>query len=510
MKYVLTNEEMRYADEYTIQTLGVPSLTLMERAGEGLADEAERLAPTGKILCVCGGGNNGGDGFVCARILKQRGRETEVLFLGEKMSKDCRLNAEKWKKESGLTRTDFSENEEIALSIDCLFGTGFHGRLEGIYAQTAERLNAMKQSGMKILSADIPSGLDGKSGLAEGVVVKADVTLCIGEFKTGVLLNDGLDYAGKVLRKDIGIVLPKGTKNSYAFLSDAEYAAELLPARKRNSHKGTYGRAAIVAGSFAYTGAAYLASAACLRSGVGYTTLFTPESLLPYYVWKQPEILLQPVCGGKDFVFEKEKFEGVLSYDSIAYGMGMGISKEVAKGAAYLLKWYTGKLILDADGLNSLASYKKEELARLFGEKKCELLLTPHVKEFSRLSDKSVEEILSDGIHAPVEFCENFPSSVLLKNAATVITDGKRIVVNLSGNSGQAKGGSGDVLAGLIAGLCASGTSVFDGACLGAYIVGNAAEKASEKMGERSLTATDVISYLGASFLCLENKKTPV
>lgn len=504
MKYVLTNEEMRSADEYTIQTLGVPSATLMERAGEALADEAEKLVPTGNILCVCGGGNNGGDGFVCARILKQRGREAEVLFLGEKMSEDCRLNAEKWQEVSGVTRTEFPENKKIALAVDCLFGTGFHGRLEGVYAQTVERLNEMKKLGMKILSADIPSGLDGKSGLAEGVAVQADVTLCIGEFKTGVLLNDGLDYAGQVLRKDIGIVLPKNTKNSYAFLSDLEYAAELLPARRRNSHKGTYGRAAIVAGSFAYTGAAYLSAAACLRSGVGYTTLFTPEELLPYYVWKQPEILLQPVCVGREFVFEKEKFEEVLSYDSIAYGMGMGISKEVAKGAAYLLKSYMGKLILDADALNSLAAYKKEEFARLFGEKKCELLLTPHVKEFSRLSGKTVAEILSDSVYAPIEFSEKYAVSVLLKNAATVITDGKRTAVNVSGNSGQAKGGSGDVLAGLIAGLCASGTSVFDGACLGAYIAGNAAEKATEEIGERALMATDVISYLGASFLDLE------
>ena len=281
---------------------------------------------------------------------------------------------------------------------------------------------------------------------------------------------------------------------------EKEIARKMLPSRKRNSHKGTYGKAAIVAGGEKYTGAAYLSTAACLRSGAGYTALFTPKGVLSYYVLKAPEALLIPSNDGGMFEFNKETFDSLLSYDAIAYGMGMGASEEVFKGAEYLLKEYKGKLILDADALNALALHR-EAIDELFANKKCEVVLTPHLGEFSRLTGKSVEDISKDGIFVAQSFAKKLGASILLKNAVSVITDGDRVAMNATGNSGQAKGGSGDVLSGVIAGLCASGAGVFDGAACGAYLVGNAAEIAAREIGEYSLLATDVIARLGKAFL---------
>ncbi len=260
----------------------------------------------------------------------------------------------------------------------------------------------------------------------------------------------------------------------------------LLPKRKRDSHKGCYGKAAIVAGSKEYTGAAYLAAVACLRTGVGYTTLFVPENILPYYILKAPEALLKP------FAFKRETWEGLLAYDSIAYGMGMGVSESVARCAVWLIGHYEGKLILDADGLNSLVAYCGGELTEIFARKKCDVVITPHIKEFSRLTSESAST-----------FAKKHKINVLLKSAVSVIANERETWRNETGNSGQAKAGTGDVLSGVIAGLCATGLSGFDGARLGAYLVGKTAEIAVKDIGEYSLVATDLIAYLGKAFLYL-------
>ncbi len=509
MNYVLTNDEMRRADGYTIEKLGVPSLTLMERAGLALANEAERLAPKGEILCVCGGGNNGGDGFVCARILKARGRQTDIVCFAQKTSADCLAMQKKWLEGGGEILSEFPE-EEYALVIDCLFGTGFHGRLTGKEEGFALQINLLKGKGAKVLSADIPSGVNGANGRVDGVAVRADVTLCLGELKIGALAGDGLDYAGACKRADIGIVLPDG---EYYRLVDREEVGLLLPKRRRNSHKGSYGRAAIVAGSAEYTGAAYLSAAAylaaagCLRAGAGYTTLFLPKDILPYYILKLPEILLCESNEGGRYAFNEEIMRKLLSYDSVAFGMGMGASQEVCRGVEWLLSHYEGRLILDADGLNSLAAYGEPYVA--FAAKKCDVLVTPHAKEFSRLSGYTMEEIAKEGGRLAVEFAKKTGANVLLKNALTVITDGKEKVLNSTGCSGQAKGGSGDVLSGVLAALCAQGANTLQAAKIGAYLTGKAAELAAAQIGEYSLTASDVIAYLGRAFLFVtENADT--
>ncbi len=504
MKYVLTGAEMREADRYTVERLGAPSLYLMEKAGEALAEEAETLAPRGKIVCVCGGGNNGGDGFVCARMLLKRERDVEVVFFADKSSPECEINRSEFEMLGGRIVRELPDGK-ISLVVDCLFGTGFHGELAESYERIVEAVNALREKGTRVLAADIPSGVNGDHGGAARTAVRADVTLCFGELKTGVLSGDGPDFSGEVKRADIGIKLPRLEEDdyAYAFLADGEYVSRLLPKRKRNSHKGTYGKTAIVGGSARYSGAPYLSATAALRGGAGYVTLFLPETLLPYYYVKSPELLLESVSRGDSIVFQEEFFEKLLAYDSIAYGMGAGVSEDVAKGASYLVENYTGKLLLDADGLNSLAKYGKDSVKTLFAKKKCDVIVTPHVKEFSRMSELTATGILSESANVAKAFAREYGITVLLKNATSVITDGKRTALNVTGTSAQAKAGSGDVLSGLIASLCAEGLSAFDGGALGAYLCGKAAELASKRTGEYSLLASDTAAHIGEAFLSL-------
>ena len=282
---------------------------------------------------------------------------------------------------------------------------------------------------------------------------------------------------------------------------DSNKVFACIPKRKRDSHKGDYGRALIIAGSEQYTGAAYLAAAACLRAGAGYTTLCVPQSILPYYILKAPEILLKATNEGGRYAFNADFMQEICACESIAYGMGMGVSEEVQKGAVYLIENYTGRLIIDADGLNSLALLGESGLQRVFARKKCDILLTPHAKEFSRLIGAETQTILQNREGYLVAFAQKYGVSLLLKGAHTLLTDGAQIAVNTAGCSGQAKGGSGDVLAGVIAGLCAQGATAFDGGYIGAFLTGKASEIACKETGEYSLTATDEINALGRAFL---------
>ncbi len=497
MKYILTNLQMREADSFTIREKGMPASVLMGGAGSALADEVKALDGQGKVLCVCGGGNNGGDGFVCARMLTSAGFSVDVFCVADKFSKECETQYRKWLAVGGKLLEGIPAEPYLAV-VDCLFGTGFHGKAEGKAEETILAINALKKEGATVISADIPSGVNGENGVATGAAVQADITVCIGELKTGVLLADGIDCAGFVKRADIGIHLPRG---DYATLVDREWAKGRLPLRKRNSHKGSYGRAAIVAGSITYTGAAYLSAVACLKSGAGYTALFAPQELLPLYALKAPELLLCPSSKGGTYAFNEEMLRPLLAYDSVAFGMGMGRSEEVYKGVAWLLENYEGKLLLDADGINSLADYGNLDLLE---KKKCALVLTPHAKEFSRLSGLSLAEIFEGGTALAQAFAKEHRCTLLLKGATSIIADGERLSLSNAGNSGQAKGGSGDVLSGVIAALLAQGCDGYAASGLGAYLTGTAAALAASEIGEYSLTASDIVAHLGKAFLSLQ------
>lgn len=467
----LTSEEMRAADGYTINTPGVTSQTLMQRAGAAIADEVCKVAkPDGKILIVCGVGNNGGDGYVCARELIDRGFNVSVYAFDGKLSPDCEREKAKY---NGTYSRDISGD----IIVDCIFGTGLTRRVEGEYAVVIERIN---KSGALIISADIPSGLCGDNGLALGCAVRADITVAIAEYKTGFFLNDGLDLCGKIIKKDIGIVCPN---KNYALVNYMPCGA--FEKRKRNTHKGSFGTASIVAGSERYVGAAVLAAEAALKSGCGYVKLATCEKLKYAMAVKFPQIIYT----------EKPDFAS----QALAVGCGLGVSRELYETISFILKNYCGKLVLDADALNTISKYG----ADILKDKNCEAILTPHVKEFSRLCGLSVEEVIENPIKCAKDFALEYKVIVVLKSASTVICDGRRTVISARGTSALAKGGSGDMLTGFMCGALARGVDAFDGAVSSVHALGLAAEIASLKKTDFCATATDIIKNLHFSVMRL-------
>lgn len=461
---LLSNEEMRRADEAAMRAL--PPLTLMERAGRAIAEEAREYGSD--FLVVCGSGNNGGDGYVAARYLKEWGFDVSVLAVFSPKSEDCRAMAALWQ-DGVLGRFP---RRRYGVVIDCLFGTGLSRPLQGDAAEAVSFINRM---GAFVLSADIPSGINGDNGMTMGTAVKADKTVAIAYAKRGCLMADGLDCCGKLVVKDIGIPSDEG-------IEVLEDISPYFPPRKRNVHKGTFGRACLIAGSMAYSGAGLLALSALLKTGVGYAELNTGRDVLPHYIGKFPEAILS-VMG--------EDREHLLGAKSVGIGCGLTVSPKVYEELCFLFERYEGTLVIDADGLNSLAKFGVQALKH----KACKVVLTPHPKEFSRLSGKSLAEIVADPVGEARAFAKKYGVTVLLKGASSVITDGEKSYLNVAGSPALAKGGSGDVLTGLITGLCAR-LSPLEGAAVGAYLLGRAGERAEKKRGAYCATATDVLEEI--------------
>ena len=475
MKYAYSNQQMRRFDEAAIAA-GTPALMLMERAGRALAQavsEACHRLGAGDALFVCGGGNNGGDGFVAARILHEAGEEVAVLCLAQKFSPDCAAVKAQYKGEL-LGRIP---RRRYALIVDCLFGTGLARPVEGESAALVDFING---SGAYVIACDLPSGLM-EGGIAGETCVRADETVTMGQLKQALLLSDGADVAGKISVADIGI---PAVENGAEVWENADVKA-FFPRRRSNTHKGSYGTACILAGG-AYSGAAFLAAGACLKSGAGYTKLCVSGELYPHAIGKLPAAVLR----------EYKAIDGdILGADALAVGMGSGVSEQLYVYIAELLTNYTGTLVLDADALNTISAYGTEVLSK----RACRVVLTPHPKEFSRLAECSVKEVLADPVGMAKEFAARFGVTVLLKNNRSVITDGVRVAVNPTGSPSLAKGGSGDVLSGLLVGTCARGVQPFEAACVASYLLGRAGELAAREMGEYAPDPSDTIAFLAAA-----------
>lgn len=460
MKTYLTNEQMRIADLETMKT--VAPLELMERAGRAVADEAQQHGSS--FLIVCGSGNNGGDGYVAARYLMERGYRVDICQVGQPKSAECVANASLYKG----AYVDFTDSYDVI--IDCLFGTGLARNVEGKYKEIIQAIN---RSSSFVLSVDAPSGLNGTSGQVMGTCVKADLVLAIAYEKVGFILGDGIDVCNKIKVADIGIYSKEGN-----FVLEEEELSKFFPKQKRNVHKGTFGKATLIAGSMKYSGAAMLALSSLLKMGTGYTELCLEKEVLPYFIGKYPEAILT----------SREAFKA--DAKAIGIGSGCGVSRELYDLIVGALKCQS-TLVIDADGLNSLSMYGLECLK----EKTAKVIITPHIGEFVRLSKKSKEEILSDPIGYAKDFAKEYGVVVLLKNAVSVITDGESVYLNVTGTPALAKGGSGDVLCGIVTGL-ATRLSPLESAFVGAYLLGKAGEESAKKNGEYSSQASDVVKEL--------------
>ena len=475
MKQAYSYEEMREADRNTIEAAGVTPLQLMMRAGKALKDAVlgamERIKEN-EVLFVCGGGNNGGDGFVAAQMLFDMGKTVSVLCLTERFTREC-LTAKRRYEGDILGRIP---RRKYRIVVDCVFGTGISRAPEGVYAALIEFIGSC---GAYVIAADVPSGL-GENGVAFTPCVTADETMCMGQMKTALLLEEGADRAGKITVVDVGIA---AVGHGADVLEDKEIRA-FFPRRKNNVNKGDFGTACILAGSSAYSGAAFLSAGACLKSGAGYTRLEVAEDMFPYAIGKLPACILRKFDANN---------EEILSCESIALGMGAGVTQKLFAFLKKLFSEYTGTLILDADALNAIAKFG---LNLLSVPRTCKLVLTPHLKEFSRLSGIQIFDIRRDMVGIAKKFAKKFDLTLLLKSNSSVITDGVRVTLNATGSPAQAKGGSGDVLSGFLAGTCARGISPFDACCVAAYVCGRAGEIAASEVGEYCCDASDLITYI--------------
>ncbi len=478
---------MRKADGEAVEK-GTPSLELMERAGKALAEHTRRIMKEknfSDVLFVCGGGNNGGDGFVAARILDGQDVDIAVLCLAGKFSHDCAANAKRYKGElfGRIPRRRY------AFIVDCILGTGVKSHPTG---EAEELINFINNSGAYVLSCDLPSGLS-ENGVALFPCVKAAETLTVGGMKNALLLADGADVAGKISVADIGLNLCGGAE-----VWESGDVKTLFPPKKSHSNKGNFGSAAILA-TCNTLGAPLLAAGAALKSGAGYTDIYMTSCSVPcedgakLASFQAVDELHRVLCAAKYPACRFTFYDGEPIFaDAVAFGMGAGVGEGTRTILSELLSTYKGTLVLDADALNTLALFGKEPLKA----RQCKVIVTPHIKEFARLADKTVEEVLIKSVELAEGFATEYGVTVVLKNNRTIVTDGTRTAIMTAGSPALSKGGSGDALAGLLAGTCARGVSPFEAACASCFLLGRAGELAEEKFGQYASNASDVIDLL--------------
>lgn len=499
---------MREIDRTTIDEMGISSLVLMENAGLGLVDEIEKRTKGQrlKVTVVCGPGNNGGDGMVAARHLSERGHEV-VTFLAvprSSFSGDAKIQLRTLTRLGGDVNVlsspssyerAFRRAGDSDVAIDSLFGTGLGKNVEGKWAQCVRIINSCP--GL-VISADIPSGLDARTGHPLGECVTADVTVTFGLLKTGLVLFPGAQFAGEVVVADIGI--PRSVIEemdlSGSILGPGP-VERLYSERWPDTHKGTYGHLLLCCGSAGKLGAGILASRGALRAGAGLVTLCVPASALHEVDAATPEVMTAPLPETAEGSFSRLGANGLkkLIYDRDAVAIGPGISTdpEVGDLVREVLSWQGFPAVVDADALNVLDG--NLELLRPRGP---DTVLTPHPGEMSRLLGSNTTDVQSDRIGAALECAGRCQSVVVLKGAGTVVAHPEgTYYINTTGNPGMASGGTGDVLTGMIGALLARGCSALDSAAAAVYLHGAAADMAAERITEHALTASDIIDSLG-------------
>ena len=484
MKEILSVENMRKSDAHTIATK-TPSLELMYRAGKAVADSVEWRAPVG---IVCGYGNNAGDGYVIALELKKRGVDCALILIGDRFSADGKYYFDKCI-ESSIPYEIYSDSTDLSrfsTLADCIFGTGFSGDVRGIAKEVVEKYNAT--DAYKV-SVDINSGLNGDTGMGATVCL-SNLTCSIGSYKPGHFLNRAGDVMKSKVNLDIGI--EPIDKPYYLYEPDAT----VFPERKNFSNKSTYGYVALVGGSKKYSGAIRLAAMAnaSMRAGAGVAMLAVPDSISPYIIPNILEATIYPLSDKNgEIVFNESELSALASrVKTIAFGMGIGLSEETEKALFYLINNYKGRLIIDADGLTALSRLGTDILKSAT----CEVILTPHNMEFSRISGLPISEILSAPIDHAKAFANKYNCTLLLKGPSTIVTDGETVYITDRGCAGMATAGSGDVLSGILAATAAYIPSALEATALAAYINGAAGELAEAKMGAISMTASDTVAAI--------------
>ncbi len=500
----VTAAEMRALDRWTIDH-GTPGHVLMERAGAGAALVLRRrLRPRGRVVIVCGRGNNGGDGFVVARHLRRAGLPVEVWLVArpEAVEGDAGRMLAAWQKGRGqvhplTTATDVAalarRLEGAAAVVDALFGTGLNAPVTGLAAEVIATVNA---AGVPVLAIDIASGLSADTGVALGAAVKASVTATFGQAKIGQLLHPGVELSGTLEVLDIGIpadalaaVAPRTT-----LLEEME-VGRLLPPRSREAHKGTFGHVLLVAGSRGKLGAALLAAEGALRSGAGLTTLAVPATLQPLCEGRVREVMSAALAdtgdGSAALADGAALVELLRGRAAVVCGPGLGLHAETRTLVAEVVRRCSVPLVLDADGLNAVAA------TDVLRARPGPTVLTPHPGEMARLLGSSTTDVQRDRPGAAHALAGGQGVIVVLKGARTIVAapDG-RAAISPTGNPGMASGGTGDVLAGVLGGLLAQGLEPFAAATLAVFAHGAAGDAVASRRGETGLVAGDLLGEL--------------
>ena len=480
-----TAEQVRGLDKCAIEGHGIPGMTLMEKAGQSTFAAARADYPsTRKYLVLCGGGNNGGDGYIVARLALEAGLQVTVCALKEpaQLTGDALTAADRWQKAGGVVRAwPPDESFDFDLVFDAMLGTGLDREPAGDYGDAVEFIN---RSGKPVIAVDIPSGLNADTGVAMGRAVRANRTVTfIGE-KRGMYTADGPDHVGVVSYADLDTPLSvRESQPDHGVLIQENLIGHLLPPRRRNSHKGSFGWVLAVGGNEGMSGAVRLTGEAALRSGAGKVTVATRSSHAALVNMSCPELMVRAVE-------TPALLNGLLDEISvIVTGTGLGQTDWSGRMLSACLD-SSRPLIIDADGLNLLAS-------EFSGVKLPPAVLTPHPAEAGRLLGCSARDIQSDRVGTARELAKHCQAIVVLKGCGTVIADpsGKYAICPF-GNPGMATAGSGDVLAGIIGAMVSQGLALWDAALCGVLAHALAGDRAAAGAGERGMVATDITGQL--------------
>lgn len=506
---VVTAAEMRKIDQDTIDGIGIPGIVLMETAGSEIVRAIERHYPIAQRIGIfVGKGNNGGDGLVIARQLAHAGREVHIFLVSppDSFTGEARTNLDivydlGLQIEETLTGVStYVKNHRCELLVDAIFGTGLHSDVREPISTIINEINNLH---IPVLAVDLPSGLDAGTGNPLGTCVQADRTVTIGLPKRGLLLQPGAELAGQLEIVDIGFPQQViDAQNINVNWATENAAANWVPPRVSDSHKGSYGRVLVIAGSTGMTGAAALASEAALRVGAGLVTLAIPKSLNTILEVKLSEVMTLPLPETENGSLAESATHSILEYAErtqsvLAIGPGLSQHPETVALIHQLIKENREKgldlqIVVDADGLNALA--KAKELIPLLGEK---AVLTPHLGEMARLTGTTIPTLAADRINTAEEFTQKYGLTLVLKGAPTVTSNSNgEVWINSTGNPGMATAGMGDVLTGVIAGLMAQKVASANAATLAVYLHGFAGDLAADTIGMHGLIAGDVLKTI--------------
>ncbi|MBU0676917.1 MAG: NAD(P)H-hydrate dehydratase [Verrucomicrobia bacterium] len=511
-------DEMRELDRRTIEEHGTPGEVLMDRAGQGVAEVIHFMATAAGLMnplvdLVAGRGNNGGDAFVAARYLSEMGYDVQVLLAGNanemtgdalkhlSLMKDAGVSLhelptkEDW--ESGLNQ--FSRPHII---VDGILGTGTSGPARGPAVGAIEYINALSEDAW-VISIDVPSGLNADTGVAEGEAVKADVTVTMGLPKNGLVESSAVEYVGNLEVVDIGIpgayFENTGAEVERALIDPSDLHA-LLPRRRRASHKGDYGKILLIGGAQGYAGAITMAARSAVRAGAGLVHVLVPEGIANIVAGSTPEVMVsrgpETEIGSLSADLWKEWRTHIDDFDAILIGPGMTRHQDTFAIARQMMRECSVPLVVDADAISVFAGQP-----HWIEKAQCPVVITPHPGELARLFGQEIADIQANRWEVAIAAAKHTDATVILKGAGTLVAQvGKPVCINMTGNPGMATGGSGDVLAGLLAGLLGQGLSAYDASCVSVYLHGRAGDIGALQKSQAGLSATDIIENIPFAF----------